>query len=107
MSVETPSYADGLLRMIVALGRCVAEGDPEDLPRLLEVAAAVEAATLVAVNGLRAQGHSDSRIAAVAGLGSRQAARARWPRPQVAGMDVVVSDDVPPGVVGFVQPRER
>lgn len=89
-TTETRDVRGQLLRSVVALGKRVAEGDPEDLWLLLELRAAVDEAEAAGVAGLRAQGHSDSELAQVAGLKSRQAARARWPRPTAARRAIVV-----------------
>ncbi len=64
-------------RMIRAHGRRVADGDVEGLPELLTLAAEIDAATQVAVNGLRGHGFSWAEIAARLGT-TRQAAQQRW-----------------------------
>ena len=64
-------------RMIRAVGRRVADGDPEDLAELLALSDVLHESTRVAVDGLRAQGRSWAEIAAPLGT-TRQAAFKRW-----------------------------
>ncbi len=75
----TPEVADGVQRLIMALGKRVAVGDPGDLLILRSLATTVREAEAVAVAGLREQGHSDQVIATELGC-SRQAVEQRWPR---------------------------
>lgn len=82
MSVETPEYAAMLERMIKAYGRRVGDGDPVDLTRMAEVVEALEAATRVAVEGLRAAGFSWREVGESLGM-SKQAAQQRFGRLSV------------------------
>ena len=75
--VETPEYAEGIARLIAAHGKRVADADPEDLARLLDLQADLDQAVVVAIAGQRAQGHSWAHIGRAAGT-SRQAAFQRW-----------------------------
>jgi hypothetical protein len=76
---EAPELAASARRLVVALGRRVADGDPDGLRLLADLRAAVGAAEQAAVAGLRRQGHSDGTIGAELGI-SKQAVRQRWPR---------------------------
>jgi hypothetical protein len=78
--VENPDYAAFAGRVIRAHGRRVAGGDVEGLADLLALAAELETATRVAVDGLRRHGYSWAEIASRLGL-TRQAAQQRWGRP--------------------------
>lgn len=81
---ETPDVADAVQRLVTALGRRVADGDPDELLLLRSLSETVRAAEATAVAGLRAQGHSDATVAGVLGC-SRQAVEQRWPRPRPEG----------------------
>jgi hypothetical protein len=76
---EAPEIAASARRLIEALGRRVAGGDPDGLRLLADLRDAIGRAEQVAVAGLRAQGHSDATLGAELGV-SRQAVRQRWPR---------------------------
>jgi hypothetical protein len=76
---EAPDIAARLGQQIAALGRRVADGDPDGLALLADLRAAVGAAEAVAVAGLRAQGHSDATLGRELGI-SKQAIAQRWPR---------------------------
>jgi hypothetical protein len=77
---EAPDLAASARRLIAALGRRVADGDPDGLRLLADLRADLGAAEQVAVVGLRAQGHSDADLGRELGI-SKQAVRQRWPRP--------------------------
>ena len=75
--VETPDYIKFAQRVIRAAGRRVASESEADLADLVGLQRDLDEALVVAVAGLRAQGHSWAYIAA--GLGStRQAAQQRF-----------------------------
>lgn len=76
---ETPDVAAAVVRLVTAIGRRVADGDPEDLPELVRVEQALAEAFRAGVAGLRAAGRSDSEIGAQLGV-SKQAVAQRWPR---------------------------
>lgn len=76
---ETPDVAAAVCRLVTAIGRRTADGDPEDLIELVSVQATVEAAFQIAVEGLRAQGRCDTDIGRVLGV-TKQAVQQRWPR---------------------------
>lgn len=76
MAVETPEFAAMLRRMVKALGRRLADGDPVDLAELLAVQKELDAALDEAVRGQRRQFSWDE---IGQGLGvSRQAAQKRF-----------------------------
>jgi hypothetical protein len=58
--------------MIRGAGRRVADADPEDLARMRELRAELDAAIVAGVTGLRDQGHSWASIARPLGI-TRQA----------------------------------
>lgn len=72
-TVETHEYAQASRRFVRALGARLADGDPEDLAEIGRVREELEAATRVAVNGLREQGRSWDDIAKGLGI-TRQGA---------------------------------
>ena len=76
---ETPEVSAAVVRLVTAIGRRVADGDPEDLPELVRVERAVAEAFRFGVAGLRAEGRSDAEIGRVLGV-SKQAVAQRWPR---------------------------
>lgn len=76
---ETPDIAAALTRQLLALGRRIARGDPEDLRAIRALRATLDAAEREGVDGLRAQGHSDRDLADPLGI-SRQAIQKRFPR---------------------------
>ena len=61
-TVETPEYTQTVIRMVEGLGRRVAAGDVDELPALLEVAAAAEHAFRQAGQALQARGYSWEEI---------------------------------------------
>jgi len=77
--VENTDYAAFAARVIRAHGRRIADGDVEGLAELLALATELDAATHVAVEGLRERGYSWGEIASRLGT-SRQAAQQRWGR---------------------------
>jgi hypothetical protein len=77
--VENDDFARFAVRVIRAHGRRIGEGDVEGLADLLALAQELDAATQVAVDGLRERGYSWSEIASRLGT-SRQAAQQRWGR---------------------------
>lgn len=79
---ETHEIAAAVCRLVLAIGRRAAEGDPEDLAELFRIEDTVAIALAAAVDGLRAQGRSDSEIGRVLGV-TKQAVAQRWPRPAV------------------------
>ncbi len=75
--VENDDYAAFTRRVVAAQGRRIARGDVEGLAALLALGQEIEAATSVAVTGLRDFGYSWAEIASRIGV-SRQAAQQRW-----------------------------
>ena len=75
--VETPEYAAMVGRMVRALGRGVAEGDPVDLVEFDRLQLLLDEARRVAVAGQRETGFSWGEIAAGLGI-SRQAVHQRF-----------------------------
>ena len=75
--VENDDFARFTARIIRAHGRRIAQGDVEGLAELLAMAKELDAATQVAVDGLRAREYSWAEIASRLGT-SRQAAQQRW-----------------------------
>lgn len=73
-------------RMIAALGRSCANGDPEDLAGLLSLHATVDQAAQVAVDGMRGHDWTWRGIAEATGH-TREAACQRWGRPKVLAGD--------------------
>lgn len=78
---ETRDVTNAVQRLITALGKRVADGDPDELLLLRAVASTVRTAEATAVAGLREQGHSDAVIGTYLGV-TRQAVEQRWPRRQ-------------------------
>lgn len=76
---ETGTVAEGARRFVRAIGRRIAEGDPEQLAELVRLQDTLDDAWRVAVDGLRAQGRSDTEIGRPLGI-SRQAVGQRWPK---------------------------
>lgn len=76
-TVENDDYAAFMRRVVAAHGRRIARGDVEGLAALLALGEEIEAATSVAVAGLRDCGYSWAEIAARIGM-TRQAAHQRW-----------------------------
>jgi hypothetical protein len=77
---DTPEVADGVCRQIAALGRRIAQEDPDDLRHLDAIASAAREAMEVAVHGERVLGHTDGLIGRALGGVTRQAVEQRWPR---------------------------
>lgn len=75
---ETPDVAAGVCRMIRALGKRVAAGDPNELALLLDLQTEVATALELAVRTQRGNGHSDGDIGRSLGV-TRQAVSKRWP----------------------------
>jgi hypothetical protein len=78
--VENGEYASFARRVLKAYARRVADGDIEALRELVVFVSDVDAATRVAVTGLRRFGYSWSDIVTRVGT-SRQAAQQRWGDP--------------------------
>jgi hypothetical protein len=76
---ETRDVTNAIQRLITALGKRVADGDPDELLLLRALATTLRTAESQAVAGLREQGHSDTVIARYLSV-SRQAVEQRWPR---------------------------
>lgn len=76
---ETRDVTNAIQRLITALGKRVADGDPDELLLLKSLAITLRTAEWEAVAGLRGQGHSDTVIARYLGV-TRQAVEQRWPR---------------------------
>ena len=75
--VQNDDYAAFTRRVVAAQGRRIASGDIEGLAALLALGQEIEAATAVAVAGLRDFGYSWAEIASRIGV-TRQAAQQRW-----------------------------
>ncbi len=71
------AFAAFARRIMRAMARRCADADVEDLADLITLSGEVDNAIVVAVTGLRAQGHSWADIARATGT-SRQAAQQRW-----------------------------
>lgn len=83
--IETPEYADMLERMVRAYARRVADGDPVDLGRMVEIRAAFDQALVVAVRGQRDAGFSWREVGE--GLGTtRQSAQITFGRKAGSGV---------------------
>lgn len=77
--IETPEYADMLERMLRAYAKRVADGDPVDLERMVEVRRSFDQAIVDAVRGMREAGCSWREVAE--GLGTtRQSAQITYGR---------------------------
>jgi hypothetical protein len=84
---ETPDVSAAVCRLVTAIGKRTACGDPEDLAELIKVAETVQTAFRVAVDGLRESGRSDAEIGNVLGV-TKQAVAQRFPRnPSGTGGD--------------------
>lgn len=78
--IETPEYLAMVARMIRGAGRRVADADPEDLPAMLALSAALDEAIAEAVRGQNQQWErSWAEIARFAGV-TKSAAYQRWGR---------------------------
>jgi hypothetical protein len=75
---ETPDVTDAVCRMIVAIGRRVAQEDTDGLELLLRLDASIATAWRIAVTGLRGT-YSDTQIGSALGV-KKQAVQQRWPR---------------------------
>ena len=76
---ETGDVSAAVCRLIRALGKRVAEEDPEDLHVLVRVEQALDAAWTTAISGLRSTGYTDAQIGKALGC-SKQAVQQRFPR---------------------------
>jgi hypothetical protein len=76
---ETDDVADAVVRLTGAVGRRVANEDPDGLVYLRQIQEALDAAFAEAVYGLREHGFSDADIGRELGGVSRQAVAQRWP----------------------------
>lgn len=81
---ETPEVADGVGRIILAVGKRIATEDPADLEILLGLDVRLSEAWALAVAGIRRSGFSDAEIGAVLGV-TKQAVQQRWPRSNQEG----------------------
>jgi len=75
--VDTADFLAMAARIVAAAGHRVADADPEDLARLLELRDLVDEAVIEAVRGLRDAGITWEDIGAAVGT-TRQAAIMRW-----------------------------
>ena len=75
--MENDAYLVFVARIIAAAGKRVATGDVEALPDLARLSADLDAALIMAVEGLRQFGYSWEQIASRLGV-TRQAAQQRW-----------------------------
>lgn len=75
--METPEYADMMVRLVRRYGARVGAGDPVDLTRLLEVKAMFDDAVRTAVRGQREAGFTWGEIGEALGT-SKQAALMRF-----------------------------
>lgn len=73
--------AGGIVRLVRALGRRCAEGDPDTAVYLRAARAALDAAETEAVAGWR-RNHTDAQIGRELGV-TKQAVQKRWPRERV------------------------
>lgn len=71
--------AEGIGRLIAALGRRCAAGDPDTVRLLVGLHDSTDAAMTEAVAGWRASGFTDAQIGRELGV-TRQAVAKRWPR---------------------------
>lgn len=71
--------AEGIARMVRALGRRCAAGDPDSAVYLRMIRQALDAAEAGAVTGWRRQQFSDTQIGRELGV-TKQAVQKRWPR---------------------------
>ena len=76
---ETSDVVAGVRRQILAIGRRVAEEDPEDLGSLIVLQQALNEVWAEAIAGLRASGHTDTIIGQALGT-TKQNVQKRWPR---------------------------
>lgn len=78
---ETSDVSSATRRLILAIGRRVAEEDPEDLEFLIVLGQALNEAWSEAIAGLRASGHTDTVIGQALGT-TKQNVQKRWPRQE-------------------------
>jgi hypothetical protein len=76
---ETPEVVAAIRRLVRAMGKRIAEEDPESLLLLRELEQEVRRAWQVAIEGIRHSGATDREIGEVLGT-TRQAVEQRWPR---------------------------
>ena len=76
---ETPEVVAAIRRLVRAMGKRIAEEDPESLLLLRELDQEVRRAWQVAIEGIRCSGATDREIGEVLGT-TRQAVEQRWPR---------------------------
>jgi hypothetical protein len=79
---DTPEVADAICRLIRALGRRVAEEDPDGLAQLRLIEDELSEALAVAVAGLRRSAFTDEEIGRVLGGVTKQAVAKRWRREE-------------------------
>jgi hypothetical protein len=76
---ETADVVEAVCRLVRAVGRRVADENPEDIAQVSAIADALDEAFATAVAGLRRR-YSDRLIGEALGV-TRQAVEQRWPRP--------------------------
>ncbi len=81
---EIHDVAQAAIRLVRAVGRRVAQDDPDDLAVLVDIGRAVDEALRVAVDGLRESGFTDAQIGRALGGVSRQAVGQRFPRQRIS-----------------------
>lgn len=79
---ETSDVAEATGRLVMAVGRRVADEDPEDLAHIVHLVDKAAEALALAVHGLRQTGYSDAQIGGALGI-TKQAVAQRWPRSAV------------------------
>lgn len=75
--VENADYGAMVVRLVKALGRRVAEGDPEDMRLIREAREALSWAEGEALVGLMEQGHSVRQIGAALGISGQAVSQLR------------------------------
>lgn len=78
---DTDEVAKAAGRMIAAVGKRLALDDPDSLYLLKQLEGEIAKATALAVEGMRANAHTDKAIGEALGM-TRQAVQQRWPRTQ-------------------------
>lgn len=78
-SRETHEVASATARLLRSVGRRIGEEDPEKLESLRAIEAALAAAWLDAIDGLRSLGYTDGEIGSQLGV-TKQAVSLRWSR---------------------------
>lgn len=76
---ETHEVVAAANRMIVAVGKRVADEDPTSLAYLALMEQRVAEARALAIEGLRQTGYTDGEIGEILSM-TRQAVQQRWPR---------------------------